>query len=119
MHDEEIVEKQPELTPEQKAEQEQQEKDFYTLKAKIESLIDEVYKLDIPVAAIEIHADDLFRNYRRIKASKSKQWDEFVKEKVACESKFYSLKAHTLEEMPYVPTTETKEVTEESNTTGV
>ena len=51
---------QPVLTPEEQAYQDKVDKDYEVLKTKIEGLVDEMFTLDIPVAIIEINADQLF-----------------------------------------------------------
>jgi hypothetical protein len=103
------------LTEEQKALQAESDKSFYILKAYIEEAVNGMYKLEIPLGFIEIESQNLFKNYQRIKSSKTKEWATFIEEKQAAEGKFYSLKASELTELAYeVPTAVEEEISAES-----
>ena len=111
----EVAEPNPELTEEQQAAQAASDLSFNTLKKYIEDAVDGMYKLDVELGFIEVEADTLFKNYRRIKASKTKEFNTFLEEKNAAETKFYSLKVSTLTEVAYdAPTKVEEEVSAES-----
>lgn len=105
----------PELSEEEKAKQAAADLSYNTLKKYIEDAVDGMYKLEVELGFIEVEADTIFKNYRRIKASKTKEFNTFLEEKNAAEAKFYSLKVSALTEIAYdAPTKVEEEISAES-----
>ena len=95
--------KEREAAKEAKIQDEKNQKHISVLREAIIKAVDELYKLDIPIGIMENFADDLFKNYRRIKCSATKQWDVYIKENTKVETAFYETSCKDLVPTPYEP----------------